>query len=172
MSTHRAYRAGHGLTGWARQVLDHPLDAILGTVNADGSPHVVPVGYAFDGRRFVIPTGSATRKVHNVESDPRARVLVPAPVATTGLDDGWVAADGQAHLVQGNEAAELNAAAVSRYLTDEGKRGYAEIIQPLMDVTIVVVPERWQTWDVTGMVDTAAEHGFTPDDLARWYVPR
>lgn len=70
MSTLKVYRAGqgHGLTEWGRNVLDHALDAILGTVNADGSPHVVPVGYAFDGRRFLIPTGSTP--VRSATSSP------------------------------------------------------------------------------------------------------
>lgn len=79
---------------------------------------------------------------------------------------------GHAHLVDGEDATELNAAASGRYLTDEGKRGFAETFLPLMDVTIVVNPERWQTWNVTGMIDTAAEHDYAEDDLARRYVAR
>lgn len=94
-------------------------------------------------------------------------MLVPAPVATTGLDDGWVAADGQAHLVRGEEATELNAAAVDRYLTDEGERGFGDTFLPLMDVTIVVTPVRWQTWNVTAMVATAVGHGYTEEDLGQ-----
>lgn len=141
-------------------------------MNADGSPHQVPVGFAFDGERFLIPTGGRTRKVRNVEANPRARVLVLAPVATTGLDDGWVAADGRAHLVSGEEAVELNRTAVTRYLTDEGKPGFEATFLPLMDVTIVVTAERSQTWTVTAVIDTAAESGFTEEDLARWYVAR
>jgi len=170
MATPRAYRAGSVLSEWARRILDLPLDAVLGTINPDGSPHTAPVGFAFDGERILIASGSTTRKVHNLQSDPRARVLVMAQAASPGIDDGWVAADGTAELVRGTEALELCRRAVAPYLTDEGKRGYESVFLPVMDVAIIVTPERWQTWDVTAMLDTMAEHGYTEEDAARWYV--
>jgi PPOX class probable F420-dependent enzyme len=170
MSTpHPAFRTAPGLTDWARRVLEAPLNAMLATVNRDGSPHVVPVGFGFDGERILMPSRSNTRKVRNLEADPRARVLVEAPVAVTGIDDGWVAADGTATIARGSEARELGLLAMERYLTEEGKRGFDKVFLPLMDVTIVLVPERWQTWDESGMHETMRRHGYTPDDAARWY---
>jgi nitroimidazol reductase NimA-like FMN-containing flavoprotein (pyridoxamine 5'-phosphate oxidase superfamily) len=130
-----------------------------------------PGGYAFDGERFLIASGATTRKVRNIETNPRVRVLVAALATTVGIDDGWVAADGSARLVRGAEAQELNAVAVGRYLTEEGRQGYAEVFLPIMDVTIVVTPERWQSWNETGMLNTMIEHGYTEDDAARWYHP-
>ena len=172
MTTHRAYRADAGLPEWGREVLARPLDAVLSTVSPDGSPHTAPVGFAFDGKQFFIASGAATRKVRNLEADPRARVLVMASAATAGIDDGWVAADGTAVLVRGEEAQELNRLAVARYLTEEGQRGFGELFLPIMDVTIIVTPERWQSWSVTGMLETMRQHGYTEDDAARWYVDR
>jgi hypothetical protein len=116
-----------------------------------------------------MPSRSNTRKVRNLEADPRARVLVEAPVAVTGIDDGWVAADGTTTIARGSEARELGLLAMERYLTEEGKRGFDKVFLPLMDVTIVLVPERWQTWDESGMHETMRRHGYTPDDAARWY---
>ena len=142
---------------------------MLATVNLDGSPHVVPVGFGFDGARILVPTQSKTRKVRNLEADPRARVLVEAPVAVTGIDDGWVAADGTATIVRGPEARELGLLAMDRYLTDEGKPKFDEVFLAILDVTIVLVPERWQTWDESGMHETMRQHGYTAEDAARWY---
>jgi PPOX class probable F420-dependent enzyme len=172
MGLHSAYRTRSELSEWARWILAQPVDAVLGTVGPDGSPHTVPVGFCFDGERFLIASGSATRKVRNLEADPRARVLVMAPAASTGHDDGWVAADGHAKLVRGARARELNRRAVAPYLTEEGASGYDEVFLPVMDVTIVVTPERWRTWDETAMLATMLEHGYTEDDAARWYVAR
>jgi PPOX class probable F420-dependent enzyme len=172
MTTHPAYATTAGLNDWAGKLLSLPLDALLATANPDGSPHTVPVGFAFDGQRFLIASGSTTRKVRNLEADPRARVLVMAPAASTGIDDGWVAADGRAQLVRGEQAQKLNRLAVAPYLTEEGKRGYEEVFLPVMDVAIVVTPERWRTWDETAMLATMVEHGYTEEDAARWYVPR
>ncbi len=87
---------------------------------------MVPVGLCFNGERFLIASGSATRKVRNLEIDPRAHILVIAPAASTGIDDGWVAADGHATLVRGAQAQELNRRAVAPYVTAEGARGYEE----------------------------------------------
>ena len=172
MSLHPAYRTRSGLSEWAQRLLALPVDAVLGTVNPDGSPHTAAVGFCFDGQRFLIASGSATRKVRNLEADPRARVLVMAPAASTGIDDGWVAADGRAELVRGEQARELNRRAVAPYLTTEGARGYEEVFLPVMDVAIVVTAERWSSWDETAMLATMVEYGYTADDAARWYVAR
>ena len=170
MSTpHPAFRTARGLTEWARRVLDAPLNAMLATVNRDGSPHVVPVGFGFDGVRILMPSSSNTRKVRNLEADPRARVLVEAPVAVTGIEDGWIAADGTATIVRGPEARELGLSAMDRYLTDEGKRAFDEVFLTLMDVTIVLMPDRWQTWDESGMHETIRRHGYSVEDVAGWY---
>jgi nitroimidazol reductase NimA-like FMN-containing flavoprotein (pyridoxamine 5'-phosphate oxidase superfamily) len=170
MSTpHPAFRTAPGLSDWARRILAAPLYAKLATVNLDGSPHAVPVGFHFDGARILMPSRSGTRKVRNLEADPRARVLVEAAATITGIDDGWVAADGTAMIVRGAEGRELGLLAMERYLTDEGKRAFDEVFLPLMDATIVFVPQRWQTWDESGMHETMRRHGYTPDDAARWY---
>lgn len=104
MTTHRAYQADGGLPDWGRELLARPLDAVVSTVSPDGSPHTAPVGFAFDGQQSLIASGATTRKVRNLETDPRARVLVMATAATSGIDDGWVAADGTAVLVRGEQA--------------------------------------------------------------------
>lgn len=129
-----------------------------------------PVGFRLEGDRILVPTGSRTRKVRNAEADPRVRVLVMAPVAVTGEDDGWVAADGRADVVRGEEAQRLNRMAMERYLTHEGRRGYERTFLPLLDVTIAVTPDRWQSWKSISMLQTMLEHGYTEDDVARWYV--
>ncbi len=170
MSTHQAYRTEPGLPGWATPLLGGRGDAILATVNPDGSPHTVPVGFTFEEERFFIPSGATTRKIRNLERDPRARVLVIAS-GVRGLDDGWVAADGTSELIRGEEAQELNARTADRYLTDEGRVAFSRTFLPIMDVTLVITPRRWHAWNEDGMLATMAEHGYTPEDAARWYLP-
>jgi PPOX class probable F420-dependent enzyme len=53
--------------------------ARLATVSPDGLPHVVPVGYAFDGRLFYASTKPGTRKLRNLRANPHAAVLVDEP---------------------------------------------------------------------------------------------
>jgi hypothetical protein len=48
MTTHSAYATTSGLNDWARKLLSRSLDALLAAANPGGSPHTVPVGFAFD----------------------------------------------------------------------------------------------------------------------------
>jgi PPOX class probable F420-dependent enzyme len=49
-----------------------PRLATLGTVRADGSPHLVPVKAMRDGERFLVLTRPGTVKVRNVAASGRA----------------------------------------------------------------------------------------------------
>ena len=49
-----------------------------------------------------------------------------APVASIGIDDGWVAADGAAEIVCGKQALELNRRAVAAYIAEEGRCSVVE----------------------------------------------
>lgn len=48
----------------------------LGTVRADGSPHVAAVWFVLDGDDIVFMTGSGTLKGRNLRRDPRATIYV------------------------------------------------------------------------------------------------
>ena len=50
--------------------------ALLATVDEDGYPHVVPLGYYRVGDDVCVGTPDGTRKVRNAERDPRASIVV------------------------------------------------------------------------------------------------
>ena len=50
--------------------------AVLTTIDADGYPHSVPLGYYRIGRRIYLGTPAGTHKVNNAERNPKASVLV------------------------------------------------------------------------------------------------
>lgn len=163
----QVYAAGHGLPSWAAEVLERRTYAVLGTLQPDGAVHTVPLMYVFDGERFLMESRSTTRKVRNVQSDSRCRVLVQG-----SLDhERWIAADGRAHVVEGEDALRLNAEVVDRYLTDDGRRGWNATIAPLEDATIVLTPERWIWWDIAGMIETIAAQGYDPEEAVEWFHP-
>jgi hypothetical protein len=170
MKIDRAYRSDTGLSEWSRHVLGCRVYAVLSTLNPDGSPHSVPLGYAFDGERFLMPSRSTTRKVRNIEADPRARVLVQAPPITTGKD-GWVAADGSADIIRGAESYELNRMTDGRYSTEEGKAAWEKALASFYDATIVLIPERWHSWNASRMLDVIVEEGFTDEEVQGWFLP-
>lgn len=66
--------------------------AILSTIDHDGFPHSVPLGYFRFGRDIIMGVRDGTHKVANVESNPNVSVL---------LEDGSTMADIRGVMLQG-----------------------------------------------------------------------
>lgn len=66
--------------------------AVLSTIDKDGFPHSVPLGYFRLGRDIVMGVRDGTRKVANVERNPNVSVL---------LEDGSSMADIRGVMLQG-----------------------------------------------------------------------
>ena len=66
--------------------------AILSTIDKDGFPHSVPLGYFRYGRDIVMGVRDGTHKVANVESNPNVSIL---------LEDGSTMADIRGVMLQG-----------------------------------------------------------------------
>src|SRR2546428_9047387 len=49
------------------------------SIESNGWPHVVPVGYTFDGKYFYISTEFTTKKLKNVRRDPKISLVVDEP---------------------------------------------------------------------------------------------
>ncbi len=67
--------------------------AMLSTIDADGFPHTVPLGYFRLGRDIIMGVRDGTRKVANVEGNPNVSVL---------LEDGSSMADIRGVMFQGH----------------------------------------------------------------------
>ncbi|QUR65747.1 pyridoxamine 5'-phosphate oxidase family protein [Mycobacterium spongiae] len=67
--------------------------AMLSTIDTDGFPHTVPLGYFRLGRDIIMGVRDATRKVANIESNPNVSVL---------LEDGTTMADIRGVMFQGH----------------------------------------------------------------------
>jgi PPOX class probable F420-dependent enzyme len=93
----------------------------LGTSNEEGSPHVVPVCYAYDGMRFYIPLDekpkavpdNQLRRVRNIEARHEASLLIDQ------YDDDWsklgyILIHGHAELIQPAHEAHVDAIALLR----------------------------------------------------------
>lgn len=67
--------------------------AVLSTIDSDGFPHSVPLGYFRLGRDVVMGVRDGTRKVANVEGNPNVSIL---------LEDGSTMADIRGVMIQGH----------------------------------------------------------------------
>lgn len=70
-----------------------PRIATLGTVRADGSPHLVPVKCLRDIDRFWVLTRPETVKVRNLRASGRASLA-------EHTDTVWATVEGRAHITQ------------------------------------------------------------------------
>ena len=64
----------------------HPHTHWLITVRADGRPHIMPVGAAWDGEKYYVVSGPGTQKSTNLARDPRCSIAVAAQGMDIVLD--------------------------------------------------------------------------------------
>jgi PPOX class probable F420-dependent enzyme len=88
-------------TEQADAFLREPRIAKLATLNADGSPNVVPVWFEWTGAEALVFTGRTSPKVRRIERDGRVALSVEEPV---GVPEAWVTVEGTADLVDDTEA--------------------------------------------------------------------
>jgi len=120
--------------------------AMLSTIDSGGFPHTVPLGYFRLGHDIVMGVRDRTRKVANIEADPKVSVM---------LEDGSSMADIRGVLLQGH-ARIVRAPADRLALAREGARmrGVPESEWPTEArpgvVYIRVTPARTVSWDYSG----------------------
>ena len=120
--------------------------ATLSTIDSDGLPHTVPLGYFRLGRDIVMGVRDGTHKVANVESNPKVSVM---------LEDGSTMADIRGVMVQGH-ARIVREQAEALELAREGARarGVPETEWPTTprpgSAYIRVTPVRIRSWDYSG----------------------
>ena len=104
----------------AAELLNARLVASLATFNEDGTIHLVPMWFAPAGETIVLATGSRSRKVRNLERDPRATLM---------LHDSWpgfevcgMSLAGNAEVVRPPAASPLERLVHARYVDESGEQ--------------------------------------------------
>ncbi len=162
---HAAARTTAGLTDGARAILGRRLYAVLGTQNDDATPHLAPVMFLFDGEQILVETGGTTRKARNVAARGRASVLVHTP------DAAWVIGEGPAVVAAGGEGRRLRDRIRAKYLTSEGLQACVGLLDEMDDVTIVVSPTRWLSWDLAAFMGALSSRGVDLASADAWFLP-
>lgn len=132
----------------ACELLRAPLVASLASHNADGSIHVIPVWFSWDGEHVLVATSGASRKARNVERD--ARVTVMLHDSPGGVDVRGLTIYGRAEIVRGEEAIAINERIHLEYVSATGLAipSVADVLGA-DDVTLRIVPERAAAFDET-----------------------
>ncbi len=162
-AVHLVLRTRHGLDDQARQIFDRRLHAVLGTENDDRTVHLAPVMFLLDGARILIETSTASRKARNLAARPQASVVVHT------ADAAWAFGSGPATMARGTDSRRLNERIRAKYLTDRGQRACGDLLAELDDITIVVTPTRWLSWNMNELMENIAARGADLDEIDDWF---
>ena len=134
---------------WQLELIAETRRAVLGTIAADGRPHLVPVCFALVDHTFGIAIDEKPKRpgrlarLRNIDRDPRVTLLIDR-YADDWRQLAWLRVDGEATIVQrGGERPELLAALRGSYVQ---YRAMALEDSPL----ILVVPDRVSAWRWSG----------------------
>jgi PPOX class probable F420-dependent enzyme len=121
--------------------------AHLATINADGTPHLVPLSYVVLDGRVTFWTDPMSKKVLNLKRDPRVTCLIEEGAAFAEFRAAQLS--GRAELGEDAETSlRVGLALFERSrgaLTDELRAMVASLVP--QRVAITVHPERVVTWD-------------------------
>jgi general stress protein 26 len=135
-------------------ILRHPLVrelvvarivCILATFD-EASIHAVPMWFAQDDDALALATGAASRKVRNLERDPRATLVLHD--SRPGFEVCGVSMTGSAEIVRGKHAQRLIERVHRRYVAETGEKvpAVAEFLRS-DDTALRFTPLEALTWD-------------------------
>jgi PPOX class probable F420-dependent enzyme len=131
------------------ELLAARLVGVLATLRPDGVVDAVPMWYALDGDAVVLATGSRSRKVRNLEADPRATLVLHD--SRPGYEVCGASIAGTVEIVHGADARPLVELVHRRYLAaesagDDSVRAFLDSD----DIALRLTPSASVTWDERG----------------------
>ena len=120
-----------------RAFLEEPRFGVLGTVNADGSPHQTVMWYEPRGDTIMMNTKRGRRKDRNLGRESRASLCV---------EDGYryVTLDGTIEQIEDRETTQADIAALARRYHDpeEAARMARDVFGPQERITLLLHVDR------------------------------
>ena len=153
------YQTPHGLSSDVRQLVLEKSSVTLGTINPNGSPHMTLLLFSLDDHdRMYLPTPRTTRKVKNILDRPTVTALI-------AIEGGWASCTGQARILEGDAAADLNLGVRERLFTETGLATMGRFLEAHEDVTIEITPGKWLSWTMDPILLWFAANGIDVDDF-------
>jgi PPOX class probable F420-dependent enzyme len=120
--------------------LSERRNAIIATLNKNGTPQLTPVIYYWDGTTFYFTVTKETVKSQNLRRDPRMSVIVDDV-----LDHRVVIAKGTAQ-IQEEDIWEMTSKIIHKYYGQEEGDLYLEQLKKQNRVLLLLTPARLRTW--------------------------
>ncbi len=122
---------------------DPPLLGVVGTVNPDGSPHVVPLWYRYDGSKIFLWTLEGRRWVKNLQNEPRVSLSIQEDEEPFG----GVVIKGRAQVDTSDDAwiSEEIRTITRNYIPEDGIEDYIAG-WPELRTIVTITPEKMTSW--------------------------
>jgi PPOX class probable F420-dependent enzyme len=121
--------------------------ASLGTMNPDGSIHMVAVWYWFDGSHIYVATSSRSRKARNLEAAAKAALMIDSrdPAASRGAT-----LTGAVEILTGEVSQQANTRIHAKYLSAAALADpkVGPVFAMWDDVTLRITPTSVISWDM------------------------
>ena len=124
------------------EYLAQPMIADLATVNPDGSPHVAPVWFRWDGEVVKVFTQTTAVKVRNIRQDAR----VSMSVAKQDAPYGYVIVNGKAEISSEGIPDEVRAMAIHYKGEEEGEIYIRQALQEMEFCLLTITPTKIIGW--------------------------
>ena len=124
------------------EYLNMPLIADLATVNPDGSPHVAPVWFRWDGEVVKVFTQTTAVKVRNIRNDARVSMAVSKQDAPYG----YVIVNGTAKISNDGIPDEVRAMAIHYKGEEEGEIYIRQALQEMEFCLLTITPTKMIGW--------------------------
>jgi hypothetical protein len=111
----------------ARELLNSSIPARLAYTGRDGAPRVIPIGFLWDGARFVVCTPPHAPKVPALETDPRVALTID----TTAFPPHILLVRGTARIEVVDGVPPEYLAASQNYVGAEGMAAFEEQVRSL-----------------------------------------
>ena len=119
-----------------------PMIADLATVNPDGSPHVAPVWFRWDGDVVKVFTQTTAVKVRNIRNDARVSMAVSKQDAPYG----YVIVSGTAEISNEGIPDEVRAMAIHYKGEEEGEIYIQQALQEMEFCLLTITPTKIIGW--------------------------
>ncbi|HEX6468431.1 MAG TPA: pyridoxamine 5'-phosphate oxidase family protein [Streptosporangiaceae bacterium] len=119
----------------------------LGTINPDGTPHLVTMFYGLVDGKIAFWTYRTSQKIRNIERDPRVSCLVESGIEYSELRGALIY--GTAKLVTDQNDVRYVGAQVLGRMMDVEEAAIAELVEATAAkrYAVVVEPVRVASWD-------------------------
>ncbi len=116
----------------------------LATIDQKGDPHIVPVWYMYDKKKFYIGTNTRTRKVKNIKKNNRVSLCVDVGIQSPKIYG--VMGKGVAKLIlDKNKVSKFAKRILLRYFRSLENKSAKELLDDT-DCIIEITPKKFSVW--------------------------